>query len=199
MTLSTDWHNIEPMVGRVAVPMMILLRRLWAVMTQSSIRAGQFAITDCVIYGARSLKLIWMTSIETFHFCFVNYFAFGCFLIFLNSFAINNFAFFGFLVIIRGYYMAKFTFTLMSIFFCFTFVKFRNWFDCFAFWTSFRYDFISHFRLLYRRFWLEPNAQPICVSGSFYFIQTQSGCQIKIIDKYRNFLYAYRTRKKRTQ
>jgi len=66
-------------------------------------------------------------------------------------------------------FFTSFARAAMPVFMIFVFAKFRNGFDFFAFGTSFRYDLFSHFRLLTRRFWLEPYARPVRVSGSLYY------------------------------
>ncbi len=94
MTTHTNRNNIKPMLLGVTVPMMVLLRRLWAIMTESRIRSGQFAGFDCILYGDHSFTMIRMASVEPF----VRGLAFFALLIFLKCSTKSGFAFGGLVI-----------------------------------------------------------------------------------------------------
>ncbi|HUV71688.1 MAG TPA: hypothetical protein VMW25_01630 [Clostridia bacterium] len=54
------------------------------------------------------------------------------------------------------FFLARFTPTNKAVFIHRVFIKFSSGLDFVALGTSFRYDLLSHNRLLIRRFWLEP-------------------------------------------
>ena len=76
--------------------------------------------------------------------------------------------FFSLCMLIHAISTTYFAIILMTIFVGATIMKFRKWFDCFAFGTFFGYDLLSHNRLLIRRLRLEPYARPVRVSGLLY-------------------------------
>jgi len=104
---------------------------------------------------------------------------FGCSMSFLCSFAHiafpiklpNSFAFFCLHTIFYGLLGTVLAIRLKSVFGSSILTKLRERFNFFAFGTSFRYDLLSHFRLLVRRFWLEPVAVHTTAVGSLYCTQ----------------------------
>ena len=79
-----------------------------------------------------------------------------------------GFAFFALVIL----FATNFTIRPIAVFCSTVFIKFRQRFDFFAFGTSFRYDFGSHNRLLYRRLRLEPVAVYTTAVGSLYNMTT---------------------------
>lgn len=140
MTLSTNRHNIKPVLRFIAFVMMILLGGLWAIMTEQKFRRNQFAILNGVIYSFNSFNFIWIESIKTF----LGFFVFCCFLIFCNTIALNNSAFFCLFIFPSIFQITNFASIFISILVTCGFVKFVDWFSLFANATGFRYDYLNH-------------------------------------------------------
>ncbi len=93
--------------------------------------------------------------------------------IFMKPFAVRFLAFITLVIFLRAKLVADFTVRIKPIFSSSIFTKFRNWSDLFAVRTSFRYTLLSHFRLLIRRFWLEPVAARTAVGSSYYISKSR--------------------------
>ena len=167
MTHFTNRNNIKPVFWLIAVPVMVLLCRLRAVMTKQSIRAGQFASRNSVVCSSSSLSffrifnVIFLLSLP----------AFFTFLITSRFFSMHVFALFCLSVFFHFCQLASFTTTKMAIFMAIVFVKIRKQFDLLATSASFRYSCLGHsrFSLNSERLCLEPNTRPILVSGSLCY------------------------------
>lgn len=113
------------------------------------------------------------------------YFMFYCFTFLCLSvaficFTIYCLAFICLMIFSGVFQLAYFAFILITILITGCFIKSRKVLSFFANTAGFCYGFSSHFRLLNRRFWLEPIAEPISVLGSLYFISNQAKQQIKL-------------------
>lgn len=188
MAFYTYRNDIQPVFLCIAFMVMILFCLCRAVMTLKDIRSRQFASSNGIINSTNSFSLLGMPnkkSFITFSKCF---FTFLCLAITKPGLLTNSFtlfalsvaslsglallallimffcslSFFCFVVFFGVLRPANFAITSEPAFTIWTFVKFRKQFDLFAFATSFRYDFGSHFRLLYRRLWSESIARPSC-------------------------------------
>lgn len=171
-------------------------------MIHSGYRFTAFGMTRIIlIFVGLAFFAAKITFLTCLTFCALGITSFSFFAFFTLSIAISvsfaffalpiallrSFEFFGlmvsFLILFVGLMSTYFAVALKPIFCGAGFAKFRKRFDFFAFATSFRHDFSSHFRLLYRRLWLEPIAPPIGVFGSFYFRQTMIAVKYKF-EKY---------------
>lgn len=194
MTFFTNRNYIKPML-RCIIPMVILFCLCGAVTALQSIRFGQSTFLYSICYSMSSLTLFRMSNTILFlvgfiFFAFVitfllnsAFFAlsvalmrgftfFGLAVSFLNSFAffsltilfLSSFTFLAF----RIFRATSFAIRSMTVFGCTILMKFRQRFDLLAMRTSFRYDFSSHLRFSYKRFWSEPVAIHMVAVGSSY-------------------------------
>jgi len=156
MTFYANGNNVKPKLRLIAMPVMVLLGWLRAIMAEPSIGTRHFAGSNSVMYSAYCFNIIRIAGIEPLHCglalggfsmfcrCFViSYLAVGGPPIFCNSLTISCSASFTVLV---GF-LARFAATSNAVFVSSVFGKFRQWFEMLAFATSFRYDFSSHFCL----------------------------------------------------
>lgn len=181
MTRYTNRNNIKVVFWFIAFVMVVVFCLL-ATGTLQSIRMGQFAASNSNNYSVSCLSAFWKTIVIFDISLSLAIFAYLALLISLNgnssSFSLVIFcgrlyvafsALFSLLVCFVAPITANLALITISIFSTMVFGKFRNRFDLLASTTSFGYDLLSHFRLLNRRFWLEPYARPVRVSGSLYF------------------------------
>ena len=63
MTRNTNRRNIKPMLFFIAVPVVVLLGGLWAVMAELCIGAGQFADFNSIINGTYCLSSFGMLPV----------------------------------------------------------------------------------------------------------------------------------------
>lgn len=185
MTIHTNGNDVKPVFWRIAVPMMIFFGGLWTIMALQRIGMGQFTISDSIINGINCLSAVGMVDVVSLIiflfacstlialavsvFCCFPFFGFAMFSL-CNH--INRFTFFGCEIMRMICRNTQLAIRIMTIFFTRIFMKLHKRFDFFAFGTSFRYDLLSHNRLLVRRLRLEPSIEPISMSGSLYSKQT---------------------------
>jgi len=179
MTMDTNRNNIKPVFRRIAFMVMVVYR-LVATRTLQRIRSRQCTSTNCATNSTCSffINIIWVLIMKTFlhspksrstfialSITFVRSLTlFTPPIIFVIGFLVD-FSFFTLSIIL----FAGFAYSCVSIFVACMLIKFSKRFDLLASATSFRYDLLSHFRLLIRRLWLEPYAPPVGVSGSLYY------------------------------
>ena len=162
MAISTNRNNIKPMFWFITVPVMVLLCLCGTVMALQGIRTGQFADSDSLICAPSCFYVFGMPNTIMFVADFPCDFAFFALCVgFLIGFALLSLS-------IR--ISARFTTTLETTFSIFAFVKFRKWFDFFAFGTSFGYNWFSHSLFLYKRLRLEPVVGHLPIAGSLYYM-----------------------------
>ncbi len=170
MTRNTNRNNVKPMFGFVTWVMVLLC--LFATGTLQSIRARYFACSNGVVYSGCRFRALWEVITIFATFAFIVFSSFLSLDIFVSRFSIVDFANFTLTILfsidVTTSFMAYFAISLMTIFLISVFVKFGKRFSFLAGTTTFGYDLHSHFRLLYRRFWLKPIAAQTAV-GSFYF------------------------------
>ncbi len=144
MTLITNRYNIKPMLRGIAVPVVILLGRFRAIVADFSIRTGQFAISNSVIYSMLSFRLIWMASFETFFSRAFICFAFCGSTVTKTALAMCHFATFCLAVFFYFFQVTNFALRFVSTFVTAVFVKFGKLFEVLAFRASFCLNWFSH-------------------------------------------------------
>ncbi len=151
MTFSANRNDIKAVLFRITFVMMILLGLFGAIRTSQNIGSWQFAVSNSMSYSSSCFSLFGMSNMVLFH-----------------SFAIYFFSSFCLAIFFYFFQLTRFTNIKMSIFGSLMFVKFRKRFGLFANPTSFGYDLLRHYFLLYRKFCLEPTAIHAVVGLSYY-------------------------------
>jgi len=175
MTIKTNRNNIEPMLRFVTL-VMVIVRRLFTTRTLQRIWSRQSIFFYRSIDNLTSFNALGITnsicknSRFTFFAVCIAFLASLAFLALVIAF-VRSLAFFALAVLFSTY----FTMRLIAIFATLVFRKFRKWFDFFALATSFRYDLLSHNRLLNRRLCLEPVAGHTPAVGSLYYSRPIGG------------------------
>lgn len=187
MAFSTSWFYIQTMLWLVSVWMMVYFCFFATIKTIQLGWFNQFATTYSIInYICRYLPFwvkLAISNIIQFCFCAIKitalrFFVFiGFHISFLCRFAffassvllLGFFPFFSSLIFQMGHICAFLAIISISIYVGLVFVIITKRPNFFAFGTSFRYDFFSHFNLQYRLSWLEPVSGHIPASGSLYY------------------------------
>lgn len=185
MTLFTNRNNIKPMFGFIAVPMVILLGELWAVMTFEIVYWSNFAIFNSIAYS--SSRWIFFTFHITFLFCMI----FIClamsfenclnskwasFTKLLTCFTACFFTFFcllssfsyAYIITMLMLVATLFAMITVAIFSCWMFRKLRERFCLFANSAGFSYDCFRHFCFSCKQQCLEPVAAHTVVGSTYY-------------------------------
>jgi len=181
MTFYTNRYNIKPMLRRIALVMVILLCLRGTIMALQGIGMGQFTSSNSIIYNVHGFSMIWIMSMKTlvrFTLRKFTFFAMG--IMFSGNFAFFTLPIFSlcnliafellvfFLILFLLLTATKFADITMSIMHFWMFMKFGYAFCFFANSAGFKYDLLSHNRLINRRLRLEPVSGYIPVSGSSY-------------------------------
>ena len=180
MARNTNRNNIKPML-RLIVGVMILFCLCGTIIALQSINSGQFASLYSITHCTFSFFSIGILQVVMFMGSNLNSYAlFALFILFLIGFELftfllitflSSFAVFCLLVFFAIFQPANFAIISIAVFIIGLLVKFRKKFCFFANSASFRYDLLSHFRLLNRRLWLEPIARYALAVGSSYYIE----------------------------
>lgn len=146
MAFLTNRHNIEPMFWFVTVPMMILLSRFMAIITQLSNWARQFTYCYCVSHGIACFpafrmaktRILACTPLSNFPFWSLS-------IIFVITLLVSYESSFVFLIISLGAgVLTIFTPIFVTIRTSRVFVKFRKLFEILAFRATFCLNCLSH-------------------------------------------------------
>ncbi len=180
MAFFTNGNNIKPILRGISFVMMILLCLLTASAFQS-ISSNQFARCNSVSNSITCFRAFWKTIIMFFGIFRANFFALFafaiifnnnltlfCAIVFCGGYSLTLFACFCLISLLVIFRLAYFACTLMPVFYCLVFMKFRERFNLFAFKTSFCYDLLRHNQFLTNWLCLEPlRSQSPC--GLFYY------------------------------
>ncbi len=158
MTLLTDRNNVKPVLRRITVPVMVLVSRFWAIMTEQEFRRNQFVSSNSATHSMVSFTSFRMAGTKANLIFSICYFAFFSFLMTSLGFTICYFALLCLFVFFVAFRLAGFAPILIAIFSAGIFVEFRQRFRIFAFETSFCYGCFRHNRFSYKRLCLEPVA-----------------------------------------
>ncbi len=183
MAFFTSRYNVKPVVRGIAFVVMVILCLCGAVVAQQSVDPGQFSGSDSMSHSTFSLNSFGMggfvffmalktpclTSLALVISSLSSYTIFALLVKFLDGLT-----FFALAVLPLAVAIAYSTTKPKTIFPIIVFVKFRECFNFVAFGACFMYSLFSHFRLLIRRFWSEPYARPVRVSGSLYCIDSET-------------------------
>lgn len=202
VALLANRNNVKVMFWFVALVVMILLGG-FATGALQRIRMRQLAVSNGFCYGFTSFSSLRMANIISLYALTMHYFAvftlpimlppsfapfaliktfsthsaFFGWTVFVISTPLSCFAFFSLAVFFRALTTTYFTPVGVAILLRTVFTELGKWFDFFAFGTSFGYALLSHFRLQYRRFWLEPVARYALAVGSSYYNGLQGGAK----------------------
>jgi len=179
MTFSTNRNDIESMLRRIAMPMMILFCLCGTVMALQGIWTAKFTRFYSVIYSVYCFTAFRMNfmvifiatilvdlSFLTFPVTFTASPLFLCLVITKISPLMNSFAFFCFTIFFAFLQEADSAIIPISIVAVCTFVKFRDWFCFFAGSASFKYDGFRHFCFSYKQRCSEPATSHALAAGS---------------------------------
>jgi len=184
MAIYANGDNVKPVLRCVAKMMMVLFC-LFTARALQRIRAGQFASFNSVSQSITSLTIFRMAKKVALRVAITGGFALWAMLVTLfYNFAVwtlsvmfcSRLAFFCiiFVILFDTFQVANFAIILAFIFCSVVLIKLRERFRLFAHSTGFHYNFSSHFRLLNRRFWLEPVAGHAPAVGSSYYTQQKN-------------------------
>ena len=148
----------------IAMPMMILLGRLWTVTADQGIRSGQFTISDSVVYSIFSFNLFGIMVGKVFVIGIVRGLAFNR----LPIAPLCGFSLRCLLVLFCGSISASFAPRIMTIFTTTISGKSGKRLDLLTMTTMFCYDLLRHSLLLIRSKCLEPIAARTAVGSLFY-------------------------------
>jgi len=171
MTFYAHRHNVQPVLFSIAF-MVVVVLGLFATGTVQSIDSRQFTGIDSFLYGSSCVTSFSVSRIVLFMSNFVSFVLPITFIAVFGFFASIimahiHFTFFCFIAFFLVFALASFTFRPITVSFAAVFVKISEWFNSFAFGTSFGYDLLSHNRFSSKRLCLEPVAAQTAVGSSY--------------------------------